>query len=51
LNLADRGYPRALLENEHLCRGLNVAQGRIACQAVAESHGLSFTAPEQILAA
>ena len=50
LALADKGFA-AVLENPHLRAGLNVHQGRITCQAVADSLGLSFSPIEEAIAA
>jgi len=47
--LADRGIVRALVENEHLRNGLNVAFGKVTCQPVAEALGYSFAAPETVM--
>ncbi len=40
LQIADKGYERALKENEPLRKGLNLIDGKIVSQAVAESLGL-----------
>lgn len=48
LALAEKGYRRALGDDEHLLRGLNVIGGKITCQAVAESQNLTYTPPEEI---
>jgi alanine dehydrogenase len=39
LELADKGWKRALREDENLRNGLNVHEGRIFCKPVAEAHG------------
>jgi alanine dehydrogenase len=49
LALADKGYRRALGEDEHLRRGLNVFEGMVTHRAVAEALKLKFTAPEAAL--
>src|SRR6266540_2279965 len=49
LALADKGYRRALAEDEHLRRGLNVFDGMVTHRAVAEALKLKFTAPEAAL--
>jgi alanine dehydrogenase len=49
LALADKGYRRALGEDEHLRRGLNVYEGMITHRAVAEALKLKFTPPEAAL--
>lgn len=40
LQIADKGYERAMEENEPLRRGLNLIDGKVVCQGVAESFGL-----------
>lgn len=49
LALADRGWRRALAEDPHLKNGLNVAAGKIIYKAVAEAHGLPYTAAEEVM--
>jgi alanine dehydrogenase len=49
LALADKGYRRALGEDAHLRRGLNVHEGKITYRAVAEALKLKFTPPEAAL--
>src|SRR6516164_6913848 len=49
LALADKGYRRALGEDEHLRHGLNVYEGMITHRAVAEALKLKFTPPEAAL--
>ncbi|MFN8960911.1 MAG: alanine dehydrogenase [Betaproteobacteria bacterium] len=49
LQLADKGWRRALAENAHLKAGLNIAAGKVTHKAVAKSLGLPFTAPEALL--
>jgi alanine dehydrogenase len=49
LALADKGHARALAEDPHLMAGLNVAHGKITYKAVAEAHGLPFTAPQTVI--
>ncbi len=51
LALADKGYKRALEDDEHLRRGLNVHEGRVTHQAVAEALGQDYVPPEEALAA
>lgn len=47
LALADKGFPRALIEDVHLRNGLNVHAGKITCRAVADALHLPFeSAPE-----
>ncbi|WP_119289141.1 alanine dehydrogenase [Azohydromonas sediminis] len=48
LALAAKGE-RALVDDPHLRRGLNVHRGRVTCAAVAEAQGLPFVSAEQAL--
>jgi alanine dehydrogenase len=50
LALADRGL-EALARDPHLRNGLNVHRGRVTHRAVAESLGLSFADPGELMAA
>ncbi|MGE5128669.1 MAG: alanine dehydrogenase [Sphingomonadaceae bacterium] len=49
LTLADKGWRRALAEDEHLRNGLNVARGKLAHRAVAEALGLAYTPADSLL--
>jgi alanine dehydrogenase len=49
LALADKGYRRALGQDEHLRRGLNVHEGKITHRAVAGALKLEYTPPEAAL--
>lgn len=49
LDVANKGTKRALLENIHLKNGLNVHQGKVTHDAVAQALGYSYNAPEQVL--
>ena len=49
LALADKGYRRALGEDEHLRDGLNVCEGRITHRAVADALNLKFTPAQAAL--
>jgi alanine dehydrogenase len=42
LQIADKGYEKAMEENEALRKGLNLIDGKIVFQAVAESLGLKI---------
>ncbi len=42
LQIADKGYRKAMAENEALRKGLNLIDGKVACEAVAEGFGLTF---------
>jgi alanine dehydrogenase len=49
LALADKGWRRALGDDPHLRHGLNVHEGHVAYEAVAQAHGLPFTPAEKVL--
>jgi alanine dehydrogenase len=49
LELADKGWRRALREDVHLRNGLNIHAGKVTCKPVAEAHSLPFTRPESVL--
>lgn len=49
LALANKGVDKALKEDSHLLAGLNVYQGRVTYQAVAEAHGCDYVSPETLL--
>jgi alanine dehydrogenase len=51
LALADKGFPRALIDDAHLRNGLNVHGGKIACRAVADALRLPYTAAADLLGA
>jgi alanine dehydrogenase len=44
LQMADHGYEKALAENEALQKGLNLINGKIVCQGVAQSFGMACIA-------
>lgn len=47
--LADKGFPRALIDDPHLRNGLNVHDGKVTCRAVADALRLPFTAAIDVL--
>ena len=49
LALADKGFPRALIEDAHLRNGLNVHDGKVTCRAVADALRLPYTAALDVL--
>ncbi|HET7594163.1 MAG TPA: alanine dehydrogenase [Stellaceae bacterium] len=49
LDLADKGWRRALADDPHLRAGLNIHSGRVTHEAVARDLGLDFTPPAQLL--
>ncbi|MDF1504419.1 alanine dehydrogenase [Roseisolibacter sp. H3M3-2] len=50
LQLANKGWRRALRENPALLKGLNVADGRVTYAGVAEAFGLEMTDPNEAIA-
>ena len=51
LALADKGAKRALLDDPHLMRGLNVHAGKVTYESVAEALGYGLIPPEKALTA
>jgi alanine dehydrogenase len=49
LALADKGWKQALKDDKYLRDGLNVAEGKVTCQPVAEAHGLAYTPAETLI--
>ena len=49
LKLADHGYQKALQEDSHLRMGLNVCQGHITHEGVANDLGMPYTSPENFI--
>lgn len=47
--LADRGYKKAMLDDNSLALGLNIYQGEIICQAVAESFNQNHKDLDELL--
>ena len=45
LQLANKGWKKALRENPALLKGLNMAEGKVTYQAVADAFGIAFTEP------
>jgi len=50
LQLADKGYRQALLDNPHLMNGLNVHRGAVTYEAVAHDLGYEYIDPRQAIA-
>jgi alanine dehydrogenase len=48
-SIAERGLVRAVSRDPALARGVNVLDGRITYEAVAEAHGLEFTPLDDVL--
>ena len=49
LTLANKGYQRALLDDENFRQGLNVIKGHITCRSVSESLNLEYADPMTLL--
>lgn len=49
LDIAKKGYRRALLEDKHLLNGLNVYCGEVTHAAVAEALGLNYVEAQELL--
>jgi alanine dehydrogenase len=49
--IADRGLREAVMRDKALARGVNVLDGRLTYEAVAEAHGLDYTPLEDVLGA
>jgi alanine dehydrogenase len=43
IHIADKGYEKAMVENEALRKGLNLIDGKVVCEGVARSLGLAYT--------
>jgi alanine dehydrogenase len=43
LNIADKGANQAMLDDPHLCNGLNVHSGKITYEVVANDLGYDYT--------
>ena len=50
LQLASKGWKRALAESPALLKGLNMVDGKVTYRAVAEAFDLDYAAPEQFVA-
>lgn len=49
MSIANKGVKAALLEDENLLQGLNVAAGQVTCQRVAQSLGLVYREGKEVL--
>ncbi len=49
LALADKGWRDALVQDPHLREGLNVCEGKLTCEPVAQAHGLPYVSAESVL--
>jgi len=49
LQIADKGWRRALTENPHLKQGLNIAMGKVTYKAVSKALNLPYAAADSVL--
>lgn len=49
LQLANKGWLRAVKENEPLSNGVNVVKGKVTYRAVAEAHGMEYVDLETLI--
>jgi len=50
LNIADKGANQAMLDDPHLCNGLNVHSGKVTYKEIAEDLGYEYTPAQKMLA-
>lgn len=50
IQLANKGYKKALLDDEHFLNGLNVIDGKVTCESVATALDFEFVHPKVALA-
>jgi len=49
LQIANKGYKKACLENEALLKGINTLNGHVTYKAVADAQGLNFVDAKTLL--
>jgi len=49
LDIADKGWKKALSEDKHLLQGLNVCNGKVSYKAVADALGYAYTKPTTLI--
>ena len=49
LQIANKGYEKAVTENEALAKGVNTAQGKVTYEAVATAHHMPYTPLKDVL--
>jgi len=49
LSIANQGWKKAMQQDPHLLNGLNVHEGMLTYQAVAQAQSLDFVAPESLI--
>lgn len=50
IKLANKGYKEALLSDNNFLNGLNVIDGKVTCESVAQNLGFEYVSPEAALA-
>lgn len=51
VELADKGYKKAVLENSELAKGVNVIEGKVTYKGVSDAFGLEYTPLESLISA
>jgi len=49
LEIADKGYEKAAMDNPEIAKGINVLKGKVTYKAVAEAFGLEYCPLESLL--
>jgi alanine dehydrogenase len=49
LEMADKGWKKALQENSEIKRGANVVQGKVTCRGVADALSLKYTPVDELI--
>jgi alanine dehydrogenase len=49
LSLANNGWKKALAQDVHLRNGLNVCEGKVTCEPVAQVHNLPYVKAETLI--
>jgi alanine dehydrogenase len=49
LEIADKGYEKAAMENPEIAKGINIIKGKVTYKAVAEAFGLEYCPLESLL--
>lgn len=49
VQIANKGYKQAALDNKALAKGINVVEGQVTYKAVADAHGYTFTDIHSVL--
>ena len=47
--LANKGWKRAIREDSTLAKGVNILEGKVTYEAVAQAHGLEFVPIQKIV--